>query len=80
AWKGKLRQVSRLVERENPRSDLWNPHLQRKQRGEDVNEEIVPLSRVGNKYFHAYSYFQVNRPRGRGTALLCPYDRCGSNT
>ncbi|MHC5711728.1 MAG: hypothetical protein ACYTX0_06030, partial [Nostoc sp.] len=37
AWKGKLRQVSRLVERENPRSDLWNPHLQRKQGGEDVN-------------------------------------------
>ncbi|MCC5621123.1 hypothetical protein [Nostoc sp. CHAB 5715] len=28
----------------------------------------------------AYSYFQVNRPRGRGTAMLCPYDRCGSNT
>jgi hypothetical protein len=27
-----------------------------------------------------YSYFQVNRPRGRGTAMLCPYDRCGSNT
>ena len=28
----------------------------------------------------SYSYFQVNRPHGRGTALLCPYDRCGSNT
>ncbi|MBD2415493.1 hypothetical protein H6H01_33250 [Nostoc calcicola FACHB-3891] len=27
-----------------------------------------------------YSYFQVNRPRGKGTAMLCPYDRCGSNT
>ncbi|WP_461936417.1 hypothetical protein [Nostoc sp.] len=30
--------------------------------------------------FRNYSYFQVNRPRGRGTAMLCPYDRCGSNT
>ncbi|MHC5613457.1 MAG: hypothetical protein ACYTXA_21285 [Nostoc sp.] len=28
----------------------------------------------------AYSYFQVNRPPGKGTAMLCPYDRCGSNT
>ncbi|MEH2311189.1 MAG: hypothetical protein V7K35_07250 [Nostoc sp.] len=27
-----------------------------------------------------YSYFQVNKPRGRGTALLCPYNRCALNT
>ncbi|MEH2107815.1 MAG: hypothetical protein V7K43_16520 [Nostoc sp.] len=27
-----------------------------------------------------YSDFQVTRPRGRGKAMLCPDDRCGSNT
>ncbi|MHC5676337.1 hypothetical protein, partial [Nostoc sp.] len=45
-----LRQVSRLVERENPRSDLWNPHLQRKQGGEDVkirdSTSLIPQSRL----------------------------------
>ncbi|MHC5715757.1 MAG: hypothetical protein ACYTX0_27355 [Nostoc sp.] len=32
----------------------------------------------GFRATHSYSYFQVNRPRGRGTAMLCPYERCGN--
>jgi recombinational DNA repair protein RecT len=27
-----------------------------------------------------YSYFQLNISRSKGTAFLCPYDKCGSNT
>ncbi|MEH1831526.1 MAG: hypothetical protein V7L29_05455 [Nostoc sp.] len=40
----------------------------RKEKEEILNPSVLPTSS------------QLNRPHGRGIAMLCPYDRCGSNT
>lgn len=51
AWVGKLLQVSWVVERGSPKSNLWNPPLHsvlRMQWGEDVNR--LNLESIGTWY------------------------------